>query len=178
MNTTRTYASLLALAAAVILAVSACGGGGDSGAGGSAQGAAGAAPTVSADTVDAVGAVLVDARGSALYAADQETGGMVRCTASCTAIWEPLTVGGGMPTAGDGLGDRIGVVERPDGGRQVTFEGRPLYRFVEDPSPRTVTGNGLADSFAGRAFTWHVATPHGVSTSDVNSSSSGGGYRY
>jgi predicted lipoprotein with Yx(FWY)xxD motif len=70
-------------------------------------------------------------------------------------------------------------VTRPDGGRQVTFDGRLLYRFTEDPDAGTVTGTGFADSFDGRAFTWHVATPTGISTSDANSSSSSDdGYGY
>jgi hypothetical protein len=51
---------------------------------------------------------------------------------------------------------------------------RPLYRFVEDPSPGTVTGNGFADTFDGQRFTWHVATPTGVSDSSENSSTSDG----
>jgi predicted lipoprotein with Yx(FWY)xxD motif len=171
MNTTRTSVSLVALAAGVILLFSACGGSSsDSGAEGSSS-----AGTVSVSSVDGVGDVLVDAQGAALYAADQEMDGMVVCTDSCAAIWEPLTVGDvDEPTAGDGLGDKLGVVRRPGGERQVTFEGRPLYRFVEDPSPGTVTGNGFADTFAGRLFTWHVATPTGVSTSNANSSSSDG----
>ena len=68
---------------------------------------------------------------------------------------------------------------RPDGSRQVTFDGRLLYRFLEDPDTGTVTGNGFADTFDGQAFTWHVATPTGISTSDANSSSSGDdGYGY
>ena len=44
-----------------------------------------------------------------------------------------------------------------------------------------MTGNGFADTFDGQAFTWHVATPTGISTSDANSSSSsddGYGYGY
>jgi predicted lipoprotein with Yx(FWY)xxD motif len=175
MKTTRTYATLLVLAAAVILLLAACGGS-DSSAGGSASNAG---PTVSSESVDGVGRVLVDAKGAALYAADQEAHGMVLCTDSCTSVWEPLTVGVGMPTAGDGLAGKLGVAARPDGSRQVTFDGRPLYRFAEDRDPGTVTGNGAADSFGGRAFTWHVATPSGVSTSNANSSSSSdGGYGY
>jgi predicted lipoprotein with Yx(FWY)xxD motif len=176
MKTTRTYASLLVLAAAVILVLSACGGGGDSGAGSSASSSG---PTVSSEMVDGVGRVLVDSQGAALYAADQEAVGMVLCTDSCTSIWEPLTVAGGMPTAGDGLDGKLDVVTRPDGGRQVTFDGRLLYRFTEDPDAGTVTGNGFADTFDGQAFTWHVATPTGISTSDANSnSSSDDGYGY
>lgn len=177
MNAIRTYASLLALAAAAVLIVSACGGSSDTSAGASAPGGSSAAQTVSVNTVDGVGEVLVDAQGAALYAADEETDGMVVCTDSCTTIWDPLTVSGGdNPTAANGLGGKLGVVRRPDGTQQVTFDDRLLYRFLEDSSPGTVTGNGLADTFDGQAFTWHVATPDGVSTSSANSSSSSDGY--
>jgi predicted lipoprotein with Yx(FWY)xxD motif len=121
--------------------------------------------------------VLVDAAGAALYAADQEADGSIVCIASCATIWEPLTLAGSeAPTGGTGLSGRLDVVRRPDGARQVTFEGRPLYRFALDPEPGIVTGNGLADSFDGRTFSWHVATPEGVSTSDANSPSDPPGY--
>jgi predicted lipoprotein with Yx(FWY)xxD motif len=172
MKAKTTYASLLAFAAAAVLLVSACGGGGsDDNAGSAASG--GSAQTVSVMSVDGVGDVLVDTDGAALYAADQEAGGMVVCTEACAAIWDPLTVADGdTPTAADGISGELGVMKRPEGPRQVTFNGRLLYRFVEDPSAGTVTGNGLVDSFDGRTFTWHVATPTGISSSDTNSSSS------
>ena len=178
MNANRTYASLVALTAATVLILVACGGGGDSGPGASAPEGPTAAQTVSVASVDGVGDVLVDADGAALYAADQEAGGMVLCTDGCATIWDPLTVSGEQPTAGDGLGGKLGVAERPDGAQQVTFNGRLLYRFIEDPSPRTVTGNGFADTFDGQAFTWHVATPGGVSTSSANSTSSSDRYGF
>jgi predicted lipoprotein with Yx(FWY)xxD motif len=172
MNRTRTYAPLLVFAVAAILIVSACGGSSDSGTEAGTTGGATAAQTVSVEAVDGVGDVLVDANGDALYAADQEVGGMVRCIDGCTTIWEPLTVSAGeTPSAGDGLGNMLGVMQRPDGDRQVTLDGRLLYRFVEDPSPGTVTGNGFADEFQGRLFTWHVATPTGISTTSANSDS-------
>jgi predicted lipoprotein with Yx(FWY)xxD motif len=175
MKATRTYASLLALAVAAILIVAACGGSSDSGTGAGATDSSTTAQTVSVESVDGVGDVLVDSEGAALYAADQEVGGMVRCVDGCTTIWEPLTVSGGeTPSAGDGLGGMLGVAERPDGAHQVTLEGRLLYRFVEDPSPGTVTGNGFADTFQGRLFTWHVATPTGIATTSANSDSSSG----
>ena len=164
---------MLALAVVTALFVSACGGSGDSGAAAPDTPAA----TVSVSSVDGVGDVLVDAQGTALYAADQETGGMVVCTGSCTSIWKPLTVSG-RPTAGDGVVAKLGTVERPDGHRQVTLAGRLLYRFMEDPEAGTVTGNGFADSFDGQAFRWHVATPKGISTSSDNSSSSSGSPGY
>ena len=177
MKTKTTYASLLVLASAVLLALAACGGGSDSSAGGSTS-SSGA--TVSSQRVDGVGRVLVDSEGAALYAADQEASGKVLCTGSCTSIWKPLTVSGGMPIAGDGLDGKLGVMSRPDGSRQVTFDGRLLYTFAEDGDAGTVTGNGAADDFDGTSFTWHVATPTGISTSKANSSSSDddSGYGY
>jgi predicted lipoprotein with Yx(FWY)xxD motif len=171
MKRTRTCLALLAFAVAAVLVVSACGGSSDSGA--TAPGGSGGTETVSVGSVDGVGDVLVDAQGAALYAADQETNGMVVCTGSCTSIWDPLTVSSGRPTAGDGVTGALGVVRRPDGARQVTVDGRLLYRFMEDPDKGVVTGNGFADSFDGRAFTWHVATPTGISTTSDNSTSSG-----
>jgi predicted lipoprotein with Yx(FWY)xxD motif len=176
MKSKWTYTSLLALAAAAVLILSACGGS-DSNSGASASNNSSAGKTVSVADVDGVGKVLVDAQNMALYAADQEMGGKVVCTGSCTAIWQPLTVAG-MPSGGADVSGKLAVMKRPGGDRQVTFQGRLLYRFQEDPGPDMVTGNGFADSFDGKNFTWHVATPTGISSSSDNSSSSNGGYNY
>jgi predicted lipoprotein with Yx(FWY)xxD motif len=118
-----------------------------------------------------VGKVLVNAKGFALYSPVQEKSGTIRCTGSCTSIWVPL-IAKGKPSAAAGL--QLGTVMRPDGKTQVTFKGKPLYLFAEDSSPKSVTGNGVSDSFGGKSFTWHVASP-GKTTSTV-SSGGGGGY--
>jgi predicted lipoprotein with Yx(FWY)xxD motif len=139
--------------------------------------------TVSVASVEGVGDVLVDAEGAALYTADEEGDGTVRCVDGCTAIWLPLTVDG-EPVAGDEVEGELGVLERPDGERQVAFAGLPLYSFIEDASAGVVTGNGLSDDFDGVELTWHVVTLDGPSTTDANSKEpddgedpySGGGY--
>jgi predicted lipoprotein with Yx(FWY)xxD motif len=175
MNTIRTYSALLVLAAAVLV-LAACGGSSNSDAGAAASNDSTGA-TVAVRDVDGVGEVLVDAQGAALYAADQETNGTVACTDGCTSIWDPLTVSdGSRPAAGDGVSGTLGTAARPDGTQQVTLDGRLLYRFVEDPGPATVTGNGFADTFDGQAFVWHVVTPAGVATSSENSAPSSGLY--
>jgi len=178
MRDKKTYTALIALAAALILVISACGGSGDSGAEESAPGGTDAATTVSVSNADGVGEVLVDEEGSALYASVQEADGMVGCTDACAAIWVPLTVDG-EPTGSDGLAADLGVVTRPEGTRQVTFNGRLLYTFIEDSGPDVVTGNGFSDTFGDLGlFEWHVATPTGVSTSSVNTSASADGGIY
>jgi predicted lipoprotein with Yx(FWY)xxD motif len=171
-------AAFVILALAALLVLSACGGSSDAEAEEPAPSSDVPAATVSVSTVDGVGQVLVDADGAALYAADQEADGAVMCTGSCEVAWEPLTVTGD-PVGGEELTGRLGVVTRPDGTRQVTFDGRLLYRFADDSTGK-VTGNGVSDSFEGEDLTWHVATPTGISTSGENTKQPpgpyGGGY--
>ena len=180
----------LALAAASIgiaVAIAACGSsnGNDSSTTGTAAGTSGAAKgmhaTVGTEQVAGVGSVLVGADGKALYTPDQEAGGMIRCTGGCTSIWVPVTPGAAKPT-GTGDTGRLAVVKRPDGTRQVTAGGRPLYSFAEDQQGE-VTGNGFGDAFGGQRFTWHVVLAGGApstssakSTSSSSSSSGGGSY--
>jgi predicted lipoprotein with Yx(FWY)xxD motif len=141
---------LTCAAIAASLAVAGCGGD----AGSVAPGAAASSDTVGIKHVDGLGDVLVDGGGKALYTPDQDTARQIRCTGGCTSFWQPLDPGAGKPTAAAGAG-RLAVVRRPDGARQVTADGNPLYTFSED-SAGSVTGNGFRDEFAGRSFLWHV----------------------
>ena len=47
---------------------------------------------------------------------------------------------------------KLGSIKRPEGGRQVTYHGRPLYTFVEDHGPGKANGEGFKD-----VGTWHAA---------------------
>jgi predicted lipoprotein with Yx(FWY)xxD motif len=157
MNRIAIYTAALGLAASAAVGLSACGSSSSSSSS-SASNPAAAGDTVSSKTVSGVGTVLVDSKGFALYSPDQEKRGAVRCTGSCTTIWVPLTLSPGVSgaTASSSLMSKLGTVMRPDGKSQVTFDGRPLYRFSPDGSPGKVTGNGASDQFGGRSFTWHV----------------------
>lgn len=175
-----TFGALLALA----IMLAACGSNGDSG--GSGGGSATAAPSgggnqaVSVANVGGAGRVLVDSQGRTLYASDQENAaGKVLCTGSCTSIWKPLTVSGGTPKGG-AVAARLGVMKRPDGSRQVTYNGKLLYTFTQE-GPGEVTGNGVKDSFDGQHFTWHVVTAGNASGSTGSMNGSSGrssGYGY
>jgi predicted lipoprotein with Yx(FWY)xxD motif len=159
-----------ALAVPVLaLALVACGGS-DSGSG---SGSGSATPTIGVDNVDGIGAVLVDDQGAALYTADEEADGKIRCTGDCLGFWTPLPAGS-PTTAADSVDGRLADIKRPDGTRQVTYDGRPLYRFTEDGGAGKVTGDGFKDSFDGTEFTWHAVTTDGVSDGGGGS----GGYGY
>jgi predicted lipoprotein with Yx(FWY)xxD motif len=131
---------------------------------------------VSVERIAGVGNVYTDANGMALYTPAQEANGTVECTGSCTSIWIPLTApSNGSPTKAAGVQGTIGVIDRPDGTSQVTLDGAPLYRFVQDTQARTVNGNGISDSFNGSNFTWHVESGSGVMTA-TGSGNNGYGY--
>ena len=162
-------AAALLFAAATFLA--ACGGSDGGGSSGGSSTSQDTATTVATKRIDGK-TVLVDADGNALYTSDQEAGGVVRCTGACLEFWEPLTVEGGQPT-GNVNGGTLGVLTRPDGTTQVTFNGDPVYRFTEDQAG-SVTGDGLEDAFEGQTFTWHVVTA-GASQPSAPPTTSGSG---
>jgi len=120
-------------------------------------------PIITIMEVDGVGEVLADSTGTVLYASDEEADGQVLCTDdACVSFWDPLDAGPDAPTGSPGIRD-LDVIERPDGTRQVTHEGRPLYTFTED-GPGEVTGDGLSDEFDGQVFTWHAVLADGTTS--------------
>jgi predicted lipoprotein with Yx(FWY)xxD motif len=171
---------MIALPALVaVLALAACGGNGydssDSSRSPAAQSGDDTA-TVSAEELGNSGRVLVDSAGRALYAADEEADSSVVCTGDCAAFWIPLTIDGGAPS-GNSLPSELGVVERGDGTRQVTFAGKRLYTFVQD-EPGEVTGDGFSDAFDGQQFTWHVVSVGDAPNSNQEDGPTGGSYGY
>ena len=155
-------------AAAATLALAACGGGDD---GAPSTSTAASTGAVSVQRVDGIGSVLVDATGKALYTPDQESDGKVRCTGACASIWQPLLApASGTPKAAGDVG-KLGVATRPDGSKQVTVDGKLLYTFSQD-QPGKVDGNGFADDFAGRHFTWHAVLAGGSTAKSSDGGSS------
>ena len=152
----------------------ACGCGGSNG--GSGSGSSAAPDTVTASNIVGVGNVLVDSGGNALYSPDQEASGTVLCVDTCTSIWKPLAPGADAPTAPPGV-TTLAVIDRPDGTKQLTGDGHPLYTFVND-SPGEVTGNGAMDDFGSQNFTWHAVLADGASSNPTPTPPPTGGYGY
>ena len=95
--------------------------------------------------------ILTTTNGRTLYSLSVEKNGKFICTGSCLAVWHPLTVPPGVRPTGP---VKLGTIERPEGGTQVTYNGRPLYRFDGDSKAGQVKGEGIKD-----VGTWHAAGP-------------------
>lgn len=91
---------------------------------------------------------------------------MVLCKGACLSFWQPLRVSG-TPKA-HGLKGKLATVKRPDGGRQVTYNGKLLYSFKLD-KPGKVGGDNFKDAFGGQKFRWHVVRPVGVAATPTPS---------
>jgi predicted lipoprotein with Yx(FWY)xxD motif len=172
LTTSKTYVAIAALATTLVLVAAACGGGG-----GSSSASSGSMPSAGSDevSVKSMGGfddVLVDPQGKALYASNEEAAkGDVLCIGACLSFWDPLTLpsGASAPSGDQGVDSMLGTTTRPDGTQQVTFDGKPLYSFTQDPKAGVVTGDGFQDSFGGQDFTWHVATLTGASAPGMTS---------
>ena len=102
--------------------------------------------TISSKSVGSVGDVLVDTNGMTLYSMKAETPGHIMCTGSCATAWPPLLLPSGETSAAAGSGvdaSKLGTITRPDGGTQVTYDGKPLYLFASDTSAGQATGQGV-----------------------------------
>jgi predicted lipoprotein with Yx(FWY)xxD motif len=102
---------------------------------------AGAATVNAAET--SLGLVLTDGEGLTLYYFTEDSEGSSACDGECAAAWPPLLTSGD-PVAGDGAdASKLGTLERSDGTVQVSYDGRPLYRFANDAAPGDTTGEGV-----------------------------------
>ena len=111
------------------------------------------APTATAATVNLGSntqfpSFLTAANGMALYTFKSDKPGVSNCSGTCAAAWPPYTVSSsaGLTTAPN-IPGTLATITRSDGTLQVTYNGMPLYFFVQDKTPGNVTGNGN-DNFA------------------------------
>jgi predicted lipoprotein with Yx(FWY)xxD motif len=99
-------------------------------------------PVVQVTTDPTLGDILTS-QGMTLYRYTNDAENVSNCYDQCATNWPPLLVGSGAPQAGTGLEGGLGVIERTDGGRQVTYNGMPLYFWIRDVRPGDTTGQGV-----------------------------------
>ena len=115
--------------------------------------------------------MLTNSAGFTLYWFAPDTSTTSKCTGSCATYWPPVK---GPATAGSGVTGTLGVITRPDGTMQATYNGHPLYTYAADGAPGQNKGNGLNIS----GGVWHEVTLSGAAPAPSVSTSSHGGYGY
>jgi predicted lipoprotein with Yx(FWY)xxD motif len=165
--------TLLALPLAV-LALAGCGGSSsDSGSPTPPKTENGRAATIGVAD-EGLGKILVDSQARTLYLFQQDTGTKSTCAGACAVNWPPL-LENGTPAVGSGANaSLLGTTARPNGKRQITYNGHPLYTFVKDTKAGDTNGQGLS-AFGGN---WYAVSPSGNQVTGQSSSGGGGGYGY
>jgi len=127
-------------------------------------------------TNSTLGQYLAEPNGQALYTYAMDTSGVSNCTGSCISTWPAYQDKGSTTNLPAG----VGVIKRSDNGEmQYTYNGKPLYTFVNDHNGQA-TGNGIASfSIAKSSSSSSAAATGSSSGSQTNASydsASGNGY--
>ena len=120
----------------------------------------GGSPTAAAavdlkTATSSAGNIVVDAKGMSVYffTKDVKDSGTSACTAACLTAWPPLTTTSATPKV-EGVTGTVGTITTPEGAKQVTLNGLPLYYYAQDKKPGDILGQGVNN-------VWYLADPTG-----------------
>ena len=174
-HTSRRWAGVAGIAAAMLLAACGSSSSGTSPSGyGSAPASTGSSSTLSSSGLVirtahvASGAYMTGISGRALYLFEADKHGQSACLGACASAWPPVIARATPGTSGAVQVSMLGTITRSDGKKQVTYHGHPLYYFSGDPSSGTTTGQG-STAFGAR---WWLVAPTGAAVTKAASSSS------
>jgi predicted lipoprotein with Yx(FWY)xxD motif len=134
-------------------------------------GSGGSIGTIATADISGVGTVLTNADGMTLYYLQTDDASKVTCTGNCAQAWPPSIVTGALPTAGSGVTGTLGTIDDPNGDKQLTYMGWPLYTYSGDSAPGQVNGQGSGG-------VWFAMTSGGPEKSGGGSDSGSGGSKY
>ena len=101
-----------------------------------------------------LGRVLTDSAGHTLYIYEPDATGSPTCTGPCAQAWPPYLAKGTV-TGGTTVVALLSTVAAAGDKRQVTVDGRPVYRFSGDLAPGQATGQSSGG-------VWFVLDPSGT----------------
>jgi predicted lipoprotein with Yx(FWY)xxD motif len=102
------------------------------------------------------GEIVVDGKGMSVYyfTKDVKDSGKSNCTGDCLVAWPPVLTTNETPKV-EGVTGKVGTIDTPDGKKQVTIEGMPVYLWEKDKAPGDVTGQGVGN-------VWYLVAPDGT----------------
>jgi predicted lipoprotein with Yx(FWY)xxD motif len=166
-----TSAALTLLVAGIAVVILAVGGG-----------SAKTAPASNAPAGSAVGLrgtslgnTLVDAKGRTLYLFAGDKANVSTLSSAGLAVWPRFVASGPVRGVGGVKATKLGTITSSGGGRQVTYNGHPLYYYVGDSQPGSARGQALNQFGA----LWYVLGAGGNAiTSAPSTAKAAPGYAY
>lgn len=92
-----------------------------------------------------------------VYLFEADTGPASACSGTCAKAWPPVTTAGEPKASGSAVAADLGTITRPEGVKQVTYKGHPLYYFEKDGDAGDAYGQGSKAFGAG----WYALKPSG-----------------
>lgn len=134
------------------MTLAACGGGAT--APGTSSAPAAAADITKADITVAgkTETVLTNSKGLTLYYFTADSASAVACSGGCATVWPPLLAVSGTASASPALPGKLAILNGANG-KQILYNGHPLYTYSKDSVPGDANGQGLFGK-------WYVATPN------------------
>lgn len=102
------------------------------------------------------GTMLYNADNQAIYIWEVEESSTPECYGDCAIAWPPVLTDGAPVATGEVQAGMLGTTERTDGTTQVTYNGHPLYYYV-DEGPGEVRCHNVAT----HGGLWWVIQPNG-----------------
>ena len=101
------------------------------------------------------GQIVVDGKGMSVYyyTKDVKDSGTSTCTGGCLDAWPPVLATADTPTV-DGVTGTVGTIATPDGKKQLTVNGMPVYLYAKDLAAGDTTGQGVGS-------VWYLVAPSG-----------------
>lgn len=133
----------------------------------------GSSVTISARSVSGLGKILTDSKGRTLYMFVPDKHKSVTCHAVCAKIWPPIfqPAGAKIVAAGGVKQALLGSDKDSTGGRVVTYNHWPLYRYLGDRHAGTATGQALNLN----GGLWYVMSTSGAIIKHKPGAGGGGG---
>jgi predicted lipoprotein with Yx(FWY)xxD motif len=110
-----------------------------------------------------LGNTLVDANGRTVYLFQADKPNASRLSHAGFAVWPAFTSAGKPQATGGAAAAHIGTIAGPNGSRQVTYYGHPLYYFAGDKNSGEANGQGLKEFGA----LWYVLSPRGSADTSI-----------
>ncbi|MDZ4092211.1 MAG: hypothetical protein U1D68_13520 [Arthrobacter sp.] len=101
------------------------------------------------------GRIVVDGKGMSVYyyTKDVKDSGTSTCTGGCLEAWPPVLATADTPAV-DGVTGTVGTIATPDGKKQLTINGMPVYYYAKDLAAGDILGQGVGS-------VWYLVAPSG-----------------